>query len=336
MSAGSRAPSSGPLAELGANPDALGDFRSDSAGSSPTASGAAGGAPLAVGRRRSESGRLRRDLRALLIGNRLNLVGLLIVVLFFALALAGGWVVPHDPYGQDITDRKLLAPSATHWFGTDDVGRDLFSRVVVGSRTSLQVAAVVLLFAVVVGTAVGAVAGFCGGLVDEAMMRLTDLFLAFPAFVLAVAIAATLGPSLTNTMVALSTVFWPWYARLVRAQVLTVKERDFVTAARSLGVSPTRLLLRHVLPNALSVVIIQVTLDVGYAVLATSSLSFIGLGAQPPTAEWGTMLADSRNYFRDAWWYTTFPGIALTLVVFAFNVLGDGLQEALDPRAARR
>ena len=160
--------------------------------------------------------------------------------------------------------------------------------------------------------------------------------MAFPALILAIAIAATLGRTLTNTMIALSTVFWPWYARLVRGQVLSIREREYVDAARSIGMSSWRLMLRHVLPNAAAVVIIQVTLDVGYAILATSSLSFIGLGAQPPSPEWGTMLASARNYFRDAWWYTTFPGVALTLTVFAFNVLGDGLQEALDPRSGRR
>jgi peptide/nickel transport system permease protein len=167
-------------------------------------------------------------------------------------------------------------------------------------------------------------------------MRLTDMFLAFPALILAIAIAASLGPNLRNTMIALSTVFWPWYARLVRAQVLSIRERDFVTAGQSLGLSGPRLIFRHILPNAISVVIIQVTLDVGYAVLATSSLSFIGLGAQPPSPEWGTMMSTARNYFRDAWWYTTFPGVALTLTVLAFNLLGDGLQDALDPRSGHR
>jgi peptide/nickel transport system permease protein len=205
-----------------------------------------------------------------------------------------------------------------------------------GTRISLQVAVVVLGFAVTFGTIVGAISGFFGGFVDEMLMRFTDMFLAFPAFVLAIAIAASLGKSLTNTMIALSTVFWPWYARLVRGQVLAIREREFVDAARSVGLSPSRLLLKHILPNAISVVIIQITLDVGYAVLATSSLSFIGLGAQPPLPEWGTMMSTARNYFRDAWWYITFPGIALTLTVFAFNVLGDGLQDALDPRSSRR
>ncbi len=291
--------------------------------------------------RPSERSHLRRNLKRFLIGNRLNFIGTCVVSLFFILALVGFLdergiqLTPDDPYAQDITNAKLLSPSFSHPFGTDELGRDIFSRIVVGTWVSLQVAFVVLIFAVVFGTIVGAISGYLGGLADEILMRITDMFLAFPALVLAIAIAATLGRNLTNTMIALSTVFWPWYARLVRAQVLTIRERDFVTAGRSLGMPPVRLIFRHILPNAIPVVIIQVTLDVGYAILATSSLSFIGLGAQPPSAEWGTMLADARNYFRDAWWYTTFPGLALTLTVFAFNVLGDGLQEALDPRSGR-
>jgi peptide/nickel transport system permease protein len=220
--------------------------------------------------------------------------------------------------------------------GTDELGRDVMSRIMSGTKVSLEVAVVVLSFAVAFGTLVGAISGYLGGFVDEVLMRFTDMFLAFPALVLAIAIAASLGRELKYTMIAVSTVFWPWYARLVRAQVLSIKEREYVEAARSIG-SPTRhILMRHILPNAVSVVIIQVTLDVGYAILITSSLSFIGLGAQPPSPEWGTMMATARNYFRDAWWYTTFPGLALTLTVFAFNVLGDGLQDALDPRSSRR
>jgi len=286
--------------------------------------------------RRPEHHQLRRSLHRFLIDNRLNLVGVVIVVGFFVLALFGEALAPHDPYAQDITASKLLAPSWEHPFGTDELGRDVLSRVMTGARTSVRVAAVVLGFAVVVGTVIGAVSGYRGGWVDELLMRFTDLFLAFPALVLAVAIAASLGRSLENTMIALATVFWPWYARLVRAQVLSLKERDFVMAGRSLGLSGSALLLRHILPNAISVVIIQLTLDVGYAILSLSALSFIGLGAPPPLPEWGTMITNARTYFRDAWWYTTFPGIALTLTVFAFNVLGDGLQDALDPRSGRR
>jgi peptide/nickel transport system permease protein len=275
-------------------------------------------------------------MKRFLIGNKLNLAGLVIVVVFVVLAIFGQALAPHDPFAQDITGSKLLPPSLTHPMGTDELGRDLLSRVMTGARISLQVAAVVLGFAVVFGTLVGAVAGYFGGIVDEVLMRFTDMFLAFPALILAIAIAAALGRELHWTMLALATVFWPWYARLVRGQILSIRERDYVTAAESMGMSGSRLLLRHILPNAISVIIIQLTLDVGYAILATSSLSFIGLGAQPPDPEWGTMMATARNYFREAWWYTTFPGVALTLTVFAFNVLGDGLQDALDPRSGRR
>ena len=284
----------------------------------------------------SGQSQLRRNLKRFLIGNKLNLAGLIIVVIFFILAIFGQVLAPYDPFAQDITGSKLLAPSLAHPMGTDELGRDLLSRIMTGTRISLQVAAVVLSFAVVVGTLVGAVAGYFGGIVDEVLMRFTDMFLAFPALILAIAIAASFGRELKWTMVALATVFWPWYARLIRGQILSIRERDYVTAAESIGMSGPRLLLRHILPNAVSVIIIQLTLDVGYAILATSSLSFIGLGAPPPSPEWGTMMSTARNYFREAWWYTTFPGVALTLTVFAFNVLGDGLQDALDPRSGRR
>jgi peptide/nickel transport system permease protein len=302
----------------------------------PAADAPARGPVLAGAEPRRERNQLKRNLHRFLVRNRLNLLGLVIVLLFLILALFGQTLAPHDPYAQDITGSKLLAPSWTHPMGTDELGRDLLSRIMTGARISLQVAAVVLAFAVTFGTLVGAVAGYFGGVVDEVLMRFTDMFLAFPALILAIAIASTLGRELKWTMVALSTVFWPWYARLVRAQILSIRERDFVTAGESVGMSGTRLLFRHILPNAIPVVIIQITLDVGYAILATSSLSFIGLGAQPPSPEWGTMMSTARNYFREAWWYTTFPGVALTLTVFAFNVLGDGLQDALDPRSGNR
>ncbi|MDQ2651980.1 MAG: ABC transporter permease [Chloroflexota bacterium] len=279
---------------------------------------------------------LQRNLKRFLIGNRLNFIGLCLVVLFFFLAIFGAAIAPHDPYAQDITGSKLLPPSLTHPMGTDELGRDLLSRVMAGTRISLQVAVVVLTFAVTFGTLVGSIAGYFGGIVDELLMRFTDMFLAFPALILAIAIAASLGRELHWTMVALATVFWPWYARLIRGQILTIRERDFVTAGESIGLNGRQLLIRHILPNAVSVVIIQLTLDVGYAILATSSLSFIGLGAQPPSPEWGTMMSTARNYFREGWWYITFPGVALSLTVFAFNILGDGLQDALDPRSGRR
>jgi peptide/nickel transport system permease protein len=286
--------------------------------------------------RMPKSNQFRRNLKRFLLGNVLNFAGVLVVGLFFFLAFFGELVAPHDPYKQDIINAKLNSPSLENPFGTDELGRDLFSRILTGTRISLKVATVVLVFAVGFGTLVGCVSGYFGGMVDELLMRFTDMFLAFPALVLAIAIAATLGRDLNYTMVSLSTVFWPWYARLVRAQVLSMRERDFVEAGRSIGLTSSRIMFRHILPNIAPVIIIQITLDVGYAILATSSLSFIGLGAQPPSPEWGTMLSTARNHFREAWWYITFPGLALTLTVFAFNVLGDGLQEALDPRSGRR
>jgi peptide/nickel transport system permease protein len=294
--------------------------------------------PLAaVGAGHKRQNMTLRNLRRFLIGNRLNLIGLLLVLLFLFLSLFGSAIAPYDPTAKgDIINAKLVGPSTTYLLGTDEQGRDVFSRVLAGARDSLMVAVIVLSISVIVGVVIGAISGFFGGWVDEIMMRITDMFLAFPALVLAIAIAATLGPSLRNTMLALATVFWPWYARLVRGQVLTIRERDYVDAARSIGLPASRILAKHIMPNAMSVVIIQVSLDIGYAILTTSSLSFVGLGAQPPSSEWGLMLSTARNYFRDAWWYITFPGVALTLTVFAFNILGDGIQDALDPRSSRR
>jgi len=275
------------------------------------------------------------SIRSFLAQSPLNIVGVVLIGLFLFLVVFGSALAPHDPVRPNVA-AKLQPPSSTYWFGTDELGRDVLSRVMSGAKYSLGVAFIILSIAVVVGTIVGLVAGYVGGLVDELLMRLTDLFLAFPALVLAMAIAATLGRNLQNTVIALTVVYWPWYARLVRGQVLWLKEREFVEAARSIGATPLRILTRHILPNTLAVIIVQLTLDVGYAVLATSGLSFLGLGAQPPTPEWGTMIAGARTFFREAWWYITFPGLALTLTVLGFNLLGDGLRDFLDPRTRRR
>ena len=193
-------------------------------------------------------------------------------------------------------------------------------------------ALIVLSLSVVIGFVVGAAAGLAGGHTDEALMRLTDLFLAFPALVFAAAIATTLGRNLTNTMIALATVYWPWYARLVRAQVLIIARQEYITATDAVGVPRWRVIFYHLLPNVIPLVLVQVSLDIGYAILSTSSLSFLGLGAQPPSPEWGAMLTDAREFTRDAWWYMTFPGLALALTVLGFNLLGDGLRDFLDPR----
>jgi peptide/nickel transport system permease protein len=265
----------------------------------------------------------------------LNIVAITIIVGFFFLTILGPTLAPHDPLTPD-TGNRFLSPSSQHWFGTDNLGRDVLSRVMTGARISLGIATLIISIAVVVGVTVGAIAGYIGGWVDEVIMRMTDIFLAFPWLILAMAIAAALGPSLQNTVIALAVVYWPWYARLVRGQVMAIKERDFVDAARSIGLRPSRILVKHILPNAWAPVIIQLTIDVGYAVLATAALSFIGLGAQPPSPEWGTMISGARTYFREAWWFITFPGIALSLTVIGFNLLGDGLRDYFDPRTRSR
>jgi peptide/nickel transport system permease protein len=265
----------------------------------------------------------------------LNVVALIIIGVFLFLSLLGPTLAPYDPIMPD-TGNRFIAPSSEYWFGTDNLGRDVFSRVITGARISLGIATLIISIAVVVGVTIGAIAGYVGGWVDEITMRATDIFLAFPWLILAMAIAAALGPSLRNTVIALTVVYWPWYARLVRGQVLSIKERDFVDAARSIGMRPRRILVKHILPNAWAPVIIQVTIDVGYAVLATAALSFIGLGAQPPSPEWGTMISGARTYFREAWWFITFPGIALSLTVIGFNLLGDGLRDYFDPRTRSR
>ena len=263
--------------------------------------------------------------------SRLNVIAVTIVGLVVAVAIFGTWLAPFPPNQIDLLQR-LLPPSVHHLFGTDDYGRDLFSRVLAGAWISLYVAAVILLASVAIGTVLGIVSGLVGGLTDEIIMRVTDLFLAFPALILAAAIAATLGPSLTHTMLALSTVFWPWYARLVRGQVLSLREREFILAARVAGASTGRIVFKHLLRNVFPLVIVQASLDVGYAILFTSSLSFLGLGAQPPTPEWGAMMTDARSFLEDFWWYPTFPGLALAVTVVGFNLLGDGLRDWLDPR----
>jgi peptide/nickel transport system permease protein len=278
-------------------------------------------------RRRGRLGALRRFLGA----SRLNVVGVAIVGVIVLVAVFGPWLTPFRPNHINLLVR-LQPPSGRHLFGTDDFGRDIFSRVLAGARISLEVAAVILLASVSVGTLLGIVSALVGGIVDEIIMRVTDLFLAFPALILAAAIAATLGPSLTNTMLALSTVYWPWYARLARGQVLSLREREFVLAARVAGASTGRIVSKHLLRNVFPIVIVQMSLDVGYAILFTSSLSFLGLGAQPPAPEWGAMMTDARSFLRDFWWYPTFPGLALALTVLGFNLLGDGLRDWFDPR----
>jgi peptide/nickel transport system permease protein len=263
--------------------------------------------------------------------SRLNVAGVVIVALVLLLAVFGPAIAPQNP-DQINLFAVLQPPSVHHWFGTDNLGRDLFSRVLVGTRISVEVAVIILSLSVVFGTALGIVSGLAGGLADEIVMRVTDLFLAFPGFILAAAIAATLGPSLQHTVLALAVVFWPWYTRLIRGQVLSLREREFILAARVARAGTIWIATRHVARNVLSILVVQVSLDVGYAILATSSLSFLGLGAQPPSPEWGAIIAEGRGYIQTAWWWSTFAGIALALTVLGFNLLGDGLRDWIDPR----
>ena len=282
----------------------------------------------------SAPGRLRRAARTVqpfLAESRLNGLGAVIVALVLLLAVFGPFIAPQNPDQINLL-AVLQPPSVHHWFGTDNLGRDIFSRVIAGARISVEVAVIILSLSVVLGTALGIMAGLAGGLIDEIIMRVTDLFLAFPGFVLAAAIAATLGPSLQHTVLALAVVFWPWYTRLIRGQVLSLRERDFVLAARVARAGTMWIATRHVLRNVLAILIVQVSLDVGYAILATSALSFLGLGAQPPSPEWGALIADGRSYIQTAWWWTVFPGVVLALTVLGFNLLGDGLRDWIDPR----
>jgi peptide/nickel transport system permease protein len=286
-------------------------------------------AEFAIAPRRRRGARLR----FFLLHSPLTVTGILIVLLVMIVTIFGDLLAPYKPLVPDYS-ALLAPPSPAHVFGTDQLGRDVFSRVVTGAKYSISVTFCVLAIGVIVGTTIGLVAGYSGGVLDEVLMRFTDVFLVFPALVLAIALAAAIGSGLITAVVALGVVWWPWYARLVRGQVLSVREMMFIDAARASGVSTTRILWRHVLPETLTPIVVQLSLDVGNAILAISALSFIGLGAQPPTPEWGAMITDAQSYLREGWWTATFPGIAIALTAMGFNLLGDGLRDYWDPRTA--
>jgi peptide/nickel transport system permease protein len=277
---------------------------------------------------------LRLVARAPILANPLNIVAFALIALFAACALLAPVLAPYDPLVQDLGSR-LRPPSSEHWLGTDSLGRDIASRILYGARISLIIGVVVVTAAGLVGTAIGLVAGYAGGLVDELLMRLTEVFLAFPALILAMAIAGALGPSLTNAIIAIAAVTWAVYARLVRGQILSLRRREFVEAARAMGASSTRIVVRHLLPNALAPLMIQASFDLGSSIIAAAGLSFIGFGAQPPTPEWGVMISEGRNYISTQPWLSLFPGLAILLAVGSFNLLGDGLRDAFDPRLSR-
>jgi peptide/nickel transport system permease protein len=251
------------------------------------------------------------------------------------IALAASVIAPYNPIQQNIPDR-LLAPSSHHLFGTDETGRDTFSRVVYGSRISLRVGIVSVTIALLLGVTAGIVAGYYGGFVDMLIMRFVDIMLAFPGFLLALAIIAMLGPSLRNAMIAVGIGSSTGFARLVRSSVLTIRQADYVLAANVVGASPGRIMWRHILPNSMSPIIVLATLELPAAILVAAALSFLGLGAQPPSPEWGAMLVDGKEYIQTAWWLITFPGVAIFLTVLGFNLFGNSLQDAINPRLRQR
>ncbi|HSH68356.1 MAG TPA: ABC transporter permease [Deferrisomatales bacterium] len=264
--------------------------------------------------------------------HRLAMVGLSVLAALLLMAVFAPWIATHDPLAQDLMIR-LAGPSKEHWLGTDELGRDLFSRIVYGSRTTLYIMTVVASMIGPAGLLIGTVAGFLGGRVDALLMRVTDVFLAFPGLVLALAFVAVLGPGLENALIAISLTGWPGIARLARAETLTLRSRDFIHVIRLQGGSQLRIILRHIIPLCLPSVIVRLTLSMSGIILTAAGLGFLGLGARPPAPEWGSMLSTGRRFMLDHWWLAAMPGTAILLVSLACNLLGDGLRDVLDPRS---
>jgi peptide/nickel transport system permease protein len=281
----------------------------------------------------------------------LSMIGLVLILILILVAIFAPFIASEHPSyvkvstEQDTTvveerweidfNQKLQPPSAEHLFGTDDYGRDIFSMVIYGARTSLRICIIVVSISTLIGIFLGGIAGYFGGVIDEVLMRITDVFLAIPYLILAMAVAAALGRSIDHIMEAMIIVWWPTYARLMRGQVLTVREQQYVEAARSVGASNSRILFRHIFPNSFPPLLVEITLDLGAVLLVAAGLSFIGLGASPGTAEWGLMISSGRIHMFHAWWYVTFPGLAILFVVLGFNLLGDGLRDVTDPKLRR-
>lgn len=274
-----------------------------------------------------------RLLRLRIRQNPLMAVGVVICVVWIVISLGAEVLAPYDPLDQSIMER-LQGPSNAHVFGTDQLGRDVLSRVMYGGRTSLPAGIIVVASAMLIGTVFGAVAGYLGGLWDEMLMRFTEVFMAFPIIILAMAIAAALGPNVNNAIIAMAVVWWPNYARIVRSLVISVKSNEYVEAARAIGASPARILFLAILPNCLAPALVMATLDIGNAILIFAGLSFLGLGPEPSSPEWGRMVSDGIDYF-DQWWLSTFPGVAIFTVVMALNFIGDGLRDLSDPRTRK-
>ena len=278
-----------------------------------------------------------RESLYLIARNKLSLTALIILVLLIVGALLAPYIIP---YPEDLADAthtqiKLQAPSLEHLMGTDELGRDIFSRVVYGARVSLSAALIAVGVALVIGIPLGAIAGTFGGWVDNVIMRITDVFLSFPPLLLAIALVTLLGPGLTNAIIAIVVSWWPWYTRLIRGQAISVKERKFVQAAETIGTGRMKIIFKHIIPNCISPVIVQASMDIGGVILTVASLSFLGLGAQLPTPEWGLMISMGRRFFPDSWWYCIFPGLAIFVTVLCFNLLGDAIREILDPKTRK-
>jgi peptide/nickel transport system permease protein len=280
---------------------------------------------------------IAKRFRRALLADPLALAGVAIITLLVVLAVFGPWIAPYPGQGEGESDvaARMLAPSLAHPFGTDGLGRDMLSRVIIGARPALAVSLLVVGLAMLIGVPLGALAGYRRGRVDALIMRVTDLFLAFPPLLLAMAIVAALGPGLDHAALALAISWWPWYARLARGTATSLRERSFVEAARSIGVSELTILRRHIVPNSLTPILVQATIDIGTVILAAGSLAFLGLGASPPTPDWGLMVAEGRTYILDQWWLSAFPGLAIFGAVLAFNLVGDLLLDLLDPRGTK-
>ena len=263
--------------------------------------------------------------------NPLSLFSLILIAVLVLTGLFAPVLSPYDPV-EISPDLRLTPPSGAHALGTDEVGWDILSRIIWGARISLQIGLTIVFFAAAIGLFIGLISGYFGGILDQILMRLTDMFMSFPTLVLAIAMTAALGPSLFNAVLAMIVVWWPIYARLIRGEVLTVKEKEYIKAIKALGAHPFKILFFHVLPNSIDVIIVRASIDFGNAVMFCAALSFIGLGAQPPQPEWGAMVTTGRDYLRDAWWLVTFPGLAIFLTVMAFNLFGDSLRDFLDPK----
>jgi peptide/nickel transport system permease protein len=266
--------------------------------------------------------------------NRLAVVGLVIIIGLIFLAVFAPQIAPYDPVAIDLQNR-LLPPSWENFFGTDEVGRDIFSRIVWGSRLTLYVIGLVAIIAAPVGILVGTVSGYFGGIIDTVLMRITDIFLAFPKLILALAFVAALGPGIENAIIAIAITSWPPYARIARAETITIRNSDFIKAIRIQGAGSIRIIVKHIMPLCISSLIVRVTLDMAGIILIAAGLGFLGLGAQPPSPEWGAMTSSGRAFILDQWWLITMPGTAIFIVSLAFNLLGDGLREVLDPKSGQ-